>query len=502
MKLTAEVLLEAMEGRLTVRSSTVEDGAPLLGRPLLYEEGSCPVEAGGFYLSNSPSPALCRGGVCTVYFGGARPAAAGGSSIEVTEDLGTVLNRIQEIFDRYQDWESSMERTLLNRGTVQMLLQESADLFNNPLMVIRSDFTLVAQVGEKALPPEHRIFSPELDSMELFNALRQDALYNRMEEAREPFLYPAHIMGWRSWNMNIVHEEHTTHRLILAEHNRKLRVGDGWLLSQLAPYVAYLLEREKITSRSASSLRNLFLRILSDRTADYLEMSQQLTRQDWEAEDEYFCLVLKVTYLDKKSLTTNLICDHIEKQYPYSCSFSYQEDIVTFFNVTKAEKDLEGIAGEMKYFIRESFLKAGYSRVMRGHGNLRRQYVQACVALDVGSRTKPYLWIHHFNGVAFPYLLEQATRRLPGHMICHEKLLALQRHDEQQNTEYMKTLRVYLDQHLNAMQTAKELFIHRSTFLYRMEKIKEILESRLDDPEEMLYLAVSFRLLENEQKKR
>ena len=65
----------------------------------------------------------------------------------------------------------------------------------------------------------------------------------------------------------------------------------------------------------------------------------------------------------------------------------------------------------------------------------------------------------------------------------------------------MKTLRVYLDQNLNAMQTAKELFIHRSTFLYRLEKIKEILDSRLDDPDELVYLSLSFRLLDTEQKK-
>lgn len=154
----------------------------------------------------------------------------------------------------------------------------------------------------------------------------------------------------------------------------------------------------------------------------------------------------------------------------------------------------------MKYFIRESYLKAGYSRLMVGHSNLRRQYVQACIALDVGGRVKPYLWIHYFNSIAFRYLLEQSTRRLPGYMLCHEKLLVLQEHDTHQHTAYMKTLRVYLDQNLNAVQTAKELFIHRSTFLYRLERIKALLESDLSDPEELLYLSLSFRLLENERK--
>ena len=123
------------------------------------------------------------------------------------------------------------------------------------------------------------------------------------------------------------------------------------------------------------------------------------------------------------------------------------------------------------------------------------------VPLDVGSRKKPYLWIHYFSQVAMTYILEQATKRLPGTMICHEGLLELKKHDEENQTQYMETLRVYLEQHLSATQAARELFIHRSTFLYRLDRIREILQSDLDDPEEIFYLELSFRLLEQEEEK-
>ena len=62
----------------------------------------------------------------------------------------------------------------------------------------------------------------------------------------------------------------------------------------------------------------------------------------------------------------------------------------------------------------------------------------------------------------------------------------------------MKTLRVYLEHNLNTVQSAKALFIHRSTFLYRLERIKRILETDLEDPDELFYLNLSFRLLEGE----
>ena len=84
-------------------------------------------------------------------------------------------------------------------------------------------------------------------------------------------------------------------------------------------------------------------------------------------------------------------------------------------------------------------------------------------------------------------------------MICHQNLLKLKAVDEKNKSEYMKTLKTYLDVNLSATRAAEELFIHRSTFLYRLEKIKEILQSDLDDPDEIFYLNFSFRLLEQEE---
>ena len=57
------------------------------------------------------------------------------------------------------------------------------------------------------------------------------------------------------------------------------------------------------------------------------------------------------------------------------------------------------------------------------------------------------------------------------------------------------------DRNNESTDKARELFIQRSTFLYRLDRIKEILQSELDDPEEIFYLELSFRLLEQEQEK-
>lgn len=272
-------------------------------------------------------------------------------------------------------------------------------------------------------------------------------------------------------------------------------------LDILVEKLEYLLAHEAEEEDPDRDMEQIFVRILSDRTADYMQVSRELSELGWSGNHEYMCLILQITYLNQQNLSTKAICRYIKKKFEDSVSFLYQDEIVAFFDLTRLGKSQEEVAGKLVYFIRDTYLKAGYSRVMTGHMNLRRQYVQAKTALDVGSRKKPYLWIHYFGQVALTYILEQATRRLPGTMICHEGLLELKKHDEENQTQYMETLRVYLEQHLSATQAARELFIHRSTFLYRLDRIKEILQSELDDPEEIFYLELSFRLLEQEQEK-
>ena len=52
----------------------------------------------------------------------------------------------------------------------------------------------------------------------------------------------------------------------------------------------------------------------------------------------------------------------------------------------------------------------------------------------------------------------------------------------------------------SATKTAAALYIHRSTLLYRIEKIEAALKSDLTDPDELLYLMLSFYLMDQEEK--
>jgi len=58
------------------------------------------------------------------------------------------------------------------------------------------------------------------------------------------------------------------------------------------------------------------------------------------------------------------------------------------------------------------------------------------------------------------------------------------------------TLHTYLQTNGNAKASAEKLFLHRSSLLYRLEKIEELLTANLNDPEVRFNLMLAYRLLE------
>lgn len=422
-------------------------------------------------------------------------------ALENLEEIAEFMNDMQEIFDAADGWERKIHDLMLEHAGMERLLQVTSEFLQNPLTVMGLDFTFVAEAGSKYLPPRARLYTDDGLNVEYVNALLQNETYREMADTHETVMFPAYISGCRSMNRNLFVDEKATHRLILTECRVEITQGVICVLDILSEKLEFLLAHEEEEADPDRDIEQIFVRVLSDRTADYMQVSRELSELGWGGNHEYMCLILQITYLNQQNLSTKAICRYIKKKLEDSVSFLYQDEIVVFFDLTSLGMNQEEVAGKLVYFIRDTYLKAGYSRVMTGHMNLRRQYVQAKTALDVGSRKKPYLWIHYFSQVAMTYILEQATRRLPGTMICHEGLLELKKHDEENQTQYMETLRVYLEQHLSATQAARELFIHRSTFLYRLDRIREILQSDLDDPEEIFYLELSFRLLEQEEEK-
>jgi purine catabolism regulator len=138
-------------------------------------------------------------------------------------------------------------------------------------------------------------------------------------------------------------------------------------------------------------------------------------------------------------------------------------------------------------------LSAGLGPVQPGLSGIRRAYEGALWALDLGERLFGPGQLTRLQdlGVYQLLLALQSTRVLRD--FCCELLGSLVEYDRQKRSDLVHTLEAYLAAGNSPSETAARLHLHRNTVLYRLRRIRALLERDPDDPEQRLGLQLALR---------
>ena len=78
----------------------------------------------------------------------------------------------------------------------------------------------------------------------------------------------------------------------------------------------------------------------------------------------------------------------------------------------------------------------------------------------------------------------------------HPALVLLAEYDEQHGTELYRSLYTFLDSRYNMSRAAGQMYVHRTTFIKRMEHIEQLTGLDLTDWETRMYLMLSYQWME------
>ena len=110
-------------------------------------------------------------------------------------------------------------------------------------------------------------------------------------------------------------------------------------------------------------------------------------------------------------------------------------------------------------------------------------------------------WVIPFSACALDHIFSHVDSPLSLHQLAAPELLLLRDQDKENGTQYFETLRTYLLLERDIPRASEKLIIHRTTLLYRLKKIQELIQLDLEDPWQRLYLNLSLWILEQERKK-
>ena len=163
------------------------------------------------------------------------------------------------------------------------------------------------------------------------------------------------------------------------------------------------------------------------------------------------------------------------------------------------------IAKKIKHIISQKMKFKVTIGIGEYHKNIRglsKSFREATQALDVGTRLEGPGDIYHINDLGIGRILAEIKKETQKEII-KETLCSIKDGKGKGMTDTLsKSLKAFFDNNLNISKTAKIIFAHRNTLLYRLRRIKEItgLDPRNFDDAIQLRIALKMKLYQSEKK--
>jgi DNA-binding PucR family transcriptional regulator len=224
-----------------------------------------------------------------------------------------------------------------------------------------------------------------------------------------------------------------------------------------------------------------------------------LKEADWQIRDNYFLVLFHIPDKAEYESWSAYICRQAESVIVKSAAVMADPFIVWVIN-DRFQRNARNKSGDVSKLVPEFVPKlscaVGISNKLNAFGDLRSGYKQADVALRLGRQKRACFGCYQFSDYVMEYIMDRAAEELSADTLLHPGIAALLKYDRENNTEYLKTIRYFTDARYNMTIAAAKIPVHRLTFLRRLEKIREISHINFEDPDELLHVHLSLKLLD------
>lgn len=398
------------------------------------------------------------------------------------------FNHIQDCFFSHETWLTEIRDMLFQTNNPWTIFPFCGSFLHFEIKLFDDDYKILAS----SVTEQRK--RATLDEM---NELTQEEEYQHVKELHGVFEYISILPNVANLCYNIfVGGVYFARLVALCPVNISLS-GPANLMEELGDLLTDFYEQRwaKISRLDANEEFNRVLAMLLTGTqVDHAVGEKVLERRYWNASHSF----LAVRFEFQIPVSLDFYCSQIEQQLSGCSAVLLDQCIYCVVNLSASETAERDFWSFLPVFLRESLCKAGISSVCNNFYRLYDCRLEADAALRLGRQRQKDFWYYRFSDYMMDYIVEAATAHLPVDNLCHPAVRKLRQYDGENNSDLTESLRQYLIYNCNASHTAAALFIHRTTMLYRIEKIQQLTGIRLDDPVVRMHLELSFFLIETE----
>lgn len=505
MKINAQILYHRLKRKYPVKIYGEENSNFLYSSPEFYMNNSNHFYANKVYLASIdylPSRPLIEKNVVLICIGESNhlfyyKERATVITIQKKVDFFQVYNYLKEIFDLYHKCESQLIELFMKSPSIQDILDCIYPVIERSVFILNSAFQFVASIYSDAISGNKlwRQDQRRLDTESFISYLKEKDL---MMDKRGTFLldFNAHkVLIINLFNSN----EEYIGCIFVYQEDKPFVKGEEVIIEYLATIIEWvsqsnptMLNQEHITLKE--SLQTMVNEMP-------LSKSQKMLLRTSNHKKTYFCISIH-SIKGSSSIPANYFCSIFESLFENGIFFKFNNTILGLLPVNYADNSINYIESFRKEFtdiIRDMGVCVGVSNDFKDLYMLITFYKQAEAAIENGRIYEPDKNIYFFSDFALTELVTNSLGGFPLDTYFPKGFNEVLDHDLKGGVSYLETLSIFLDESMNYSKAARRLYIHRSTLIERINRIKNILHIDLNNPDHRLQLQIILKLLDIEQ---
>lgn len=399
--------------------------------------------------------------------------------------LSEALWKLNHIIDIFQT-------AVINRSGLQKIAELFYDQLGNPAYIVDSSFKVLAIDRRNNM----RELSVVWKRMEDHGYLQYDIVMKMIRDNELSQMESGEKAQWNSLahfyspfvNYNLRRKKKIAGHLFIVNMFRQITPGDIELSTILGQLVEKAMENDQKYQAQRGRLYEYFLAdILSGKMTDKDEVKKQMQSLAYSENSFYFIVVLQYQEKRINEIAEERLFQLLE-QIKGCKPIHYKENIVALLPLKERQEKISLIQ-KIRQIAEQFSASAGISESFYGYQKMHICCMQALTALKYGHISENTICC--FEDVVLDYLKGILGEKKKLEILEPEGIQQLKEYDEQNHTDYMQTLKVYLDHERNVVETSEALFVHRNTLAYRVKKIEEITGLDLNDETIRLRIQIS-----------
>ncbi|MGN7388723.1 PucR family transcriptional regulator [Sporosarcina sp. SAFN-015] len=420
---------------------------------------------------------------------------------ELFNNQVTKLQYYKEIHDRFT------ALSLADKG-LEKIIHTLEELIGNPVALFDRNFTCIVSTY------------PELENFEMVEKVHfyEQTSGIKFPHYRQIVKYPEmdNIKG----HQIVVPIETLNHNkmyLLIGEINKSLGELDLIAVENAATSLSLELVKQFAVAEVEKKYKNdLIEELISGKIQSVDAVYEKANVIGWDFTGAFAAVLFKINRYPENMLNQNsglsdrshfLVHEAIHHYLPNGIISNKSNLFIVLWKVEKSSKSESSWMNEIKKTssaiqtvineqVKDIGVQVGIGSAVSDITEIPKSYREAHDALDLGETLNGLASITAFSELGIFRLLRYVKDSTALTQFIPHSLKELLDYQQANQADLLETLQTFLECNQNAAQTAKHLFVHYKTVVYRLDRIKEITGMNFDDAEEMLSVRVGLKIYE------